>query len=106
MPYLLPKMHDRYFFVADIMTLTLAFVIPRLWVTAPLFQVGSLLAYLAYFGLSGRGAVYGLLPVTFGVGILALEYVRAQVGSSVSMRHIFLPKHDRASDRTLDARRL
>ena len=86
MPYLLPKMHDRYFFVADIMTLTVAFVIPRLWVTVPLFQVGSLLSYLPYFGLSGWAPVYAILPVTFGVSILALEYVRAQVGSNVSIK--------------------
>ncbi len=88
MPYLLPKMHDRYFFVADIMTLTLAFVIPRLWLPAPLFQIGSLLAYLPYFGLSGRGAVYAIVPVTFGVMILTWEYVRAQVGSRVSLRGV------------------
>lgn len=89
MPYLLPKMHDRYFFVADIMTLTLAFVIPRLWVTVPLFQVGSLMAYLAYFGVSGRAAVYGVVPISFGVGVLALEYVRAQAESRVNVRDIF-----------------
>ena len=72
------------------MTLTLAFVDPRLWVTVPLFQVGSLLSYLPYFGLSVRAPVYALLPVTFGVSILALEYVRAHVRSSVSIRDIVL----------------
>ena len=85
MPYLLPKMHDRYFFVADIMTFTLAFVIPRLWVTAPLFQVGSLLSYLPYFDLGVHGPLYAILPVTFGVSILALAYVTAQVASSVRL---------------------
>jgi hypothetical protein len=89
MPYLLPKMHERYFFVADITTLTLAFVIPRLWVTVPLFQVGSLLSYLPYFGLSVRAPVYAILPVTFGVGLLALEYVHGQVDSAVRMRDVF-----------------
>ena len=73
MPYLLPKMHDRYFFVADIMTLTVAFVIPRVWVTVPLLQVGSLLSYLPYFGLSGRASVYAVVPVTLGVSILAMD---------------------------------
>ncbi len=85
MPYLLPKMHDRYFFVADIMTLTVAFVIPRVWVTVPLLQVGSLLSYLPYFGLSGRASVYAVVPVTLGVSILAMEYVRVQAESRVSM---------------------
>ena len=90
MPFLLPKMHERYFFVADLMTLTLAFVDPRLWVTVPLFQVGSLLSYLPYFGLSVRAPIYALLPVTFAVSILALEYVPAHVRSSVSIRDIVL----------------
>ena len=85
MPYLLPKMHDRYFFVADVMTLTLAFVNPRLWATLPLFQVGSLLAYMAYFHLSVRGPVLGILPITFGVGILTLAYVRAHIGRTASV---------------------
>ena len=46
------------------MTLTLAFVDPRLWVTVHLFQVGSLLSYLPYFRLSVRAPIYALLPVT------------------------------------------
>jgi Gpi18-like mannosyltransferase len=88
MPYLLPKMHERYFFVADIMTFTLAFVIPRLWVTAPLFQVGSLLSYLPYLGLPVHGPILAILPVTFGLGILTLAYVTAQVASSVRLRDV------------------
>jgi len=90
MPYLLPKMHERYFFVADIMTLTLAFVIPSAWVTAPLFQVGSLLSYLPYFGLSVRASIYAILPVTFALGILVLEYGTAQTGSTVTMKDLFV----------------
>ena len=103
MPYLLPKMHDRYFFVADIMTLTLAFVVPRLWVTAPLFQVGSLMAYLAYFGVSGRAAVYAVVPISFGVGVLVLEYVRAQVESSVNVKDIFGREDEHARGAQKDA---
>ena len=30
-PYLLPKMHDRYFFAADVFTVLLAFCRPRFW---------------------------------------------------------------------------
>ena len=76
--------------MADIMTLTLAFVDPRLGVTVHLFQVGSLLSYLPYFGLSVRAPIYALLPRHFGVSILALEYERAHVRSSVSIRDIVL----------------
>ena len=88
MPYLLPKMHERYFFVADVMTFALAFVIPRVWATAALFQVGSLLSYLPYFGVSPHGPIYAILPVTFSLGILTLAYVNAQVASTVRLRDV------------------
>jgi Gpi18-like mannosyltransferase len=90
MPYLLPGMHERYFFVADIMSLTVAFVIPRLWITVVLFQFGSLLSYLPYFGLSIRAPVYAVLPVTFAVTLLALEYLRAHAASRVNIRDTML----------------
>jgi Gpi18-like mannosyltransferase len=69
-PYVLPKMHDRYFFIADVLTLALAFAWPRYWVAAVLFQLGSLAAYLQYFGLSPIGPDLGVVPIT--LGILAL----------------------------------
>ena len=68
----------------------LAPVAPRLWVAVPRFQVGSLPSYLPYFGPCVRAPVYALLPVTLGVSIFALEYVRAHVRRSVSIRDIVL----------------
>ena len=47
-PFLLPHMHDRYFFCADIMTLILAFGMPKLSHCAALTQFASLLGYHAY----------------------------------------------------------
>lgn len=47
-PFLLPHMHDRYFFAADILALILAFVIPPLSAAAILTQFASLLGYHAY----------------------------------------------------------
>jgi Gpi18-like mannosyltransferase len=47
-PFLLPKMHDRYFFAADVLSFVLA-VRDRRWVpVAVLVQIGSLSAYIAY----------------------------------------------------------
>jgi Gpi18-like mannosyltransferase len=47
MPYLLPKMHERYFYPADIFSIIFAFYFPRyLWV-AIVVQMSSLFAYLA-----------------------------------------------------------
>ena len=74
MPYLLPRMHDRYFFLADILTVALAFVRPRLWVVAALFQVGSLTSYLAYFELSANAPAFAVLPITAGLILLLLSF--------------------------------
>lgn len=47
-PYLLPKMHDRYFFLADIFTILLAVVAPRYRLAALAMQAASLAVYLAF----------------------------------------------------------
>jgi len=48
LPFLLPKMHDRYFFPADVMAIVLAFYAPRLfWV--PLIVIAASLAAYAPF---------------------------------------------------------
>lgn len=47
-PFLLPHMHDRYFFAADILTLSLAFGLPLLAPVAALTEFASLLGYYAY----------------------------------------------------------
>lgn len=49
-PFLLPKMHDRYFFVADVVSFVLAARDRRWLPVAVLVQVGSLSAYWAYLG--------------------------------------------------------
>lgn len=45
MPFLLPRMHERYFYPADILSLALVLYRPRWWWVAAAFQVSSLLAY-------------------------------------------------------------
>jgi Gpi18-like mannosyltransferase len=47
-PFLLPGMHERYFYLADVLTLVLAFYRPRLWPVALLVEASSLLSYLHY----------------------------------------------------------
>lgn len=48
-PFLLPHMHDRYFFAADALSVILAFCVPLLAPIAALTQFASLLGYYAYF---------------------------------------------------------
>lgn len=61
-PLLLPHMHDRYFFLADVLTLTWACIHPRGLLPAFLTQLASLGAYHAYL----------LLRYAFPMGLGAL----------------------------------
>lgn len=65
-PFLLPHMHDRYFFAADLLTLVLAFAAPVFSPAALLAQFASLLGYHAYLKMRY------LLPMRYGAAALIL----------------------------------
>lgn len=68
-PYLLPHIHDRYFFGADVLSLIFAVAFPKLFFVPVLCQFASLLGYHAY--LKGRY----LLPMSYGAAALAVVIV-------------------------------
>ena len=68
-PFILPHMHDRYFFLADVLSLGFAVVFPKLFVVPVLVQFGSLLGYHAYLKLQY------LLPMRDGATALLLALV-------------------------------
>ena len=68
-PFLLPHMHDRYFFAADILTLVLAFSVWQLSPGAVLCQFASLLGYHAYLKMRY------LLPMRYGSWALIVVLV-------------------------------
>lgn len=68
-PFILPHMHDRYFFVADVLSLAFAVVFPKLFVVPVLVQFGSLLGYHAYLKLQY------LLPMRHGATALLITLV-------------------------------
>lgn len=70
-PFLLPHMHDRYFFAADALSLVLAFVEPMFAAAALLMQFASLLAYRAYLEMRY------LMPISLGAAAVALLIVLA-----------------------------
>jgi len=47
-PFLLPAMHERYFYLADILTVIVAFYRPKLWYVPVLVQTSSALSYVPY----------------------------------------------------------
>jgi Gpi18-like mannosyltransferase len=82
-PFLLPKMHDRYFFAADILSIVLAFCAPRYWFLPVLFQLSSMGAYVGniYAALTKSYQPIITEPLaalinTVTVSYLVLEYVR------------------------------
>lgn len=77
-PLLLPHMHDRYFFLADVLTLTWACTARRGILPAVLTQIASLGAYHAYLLLRyafpmGLGAVLLLLALVWSLSSLVHE---------------------------------
>jgi hypothetical protein len=70
MPFVLPKMHERFFFPADILTLALAFAVPRYWAAAALSQIGSLLAYMQYLAGISHAPLWAVVPIGLGLTIL------------------------------------
>ena len=47
-PFVLPKMHDRYFYPADVFSIVYAFFYPGFWFVPILFQITSFLAYSVF----------------------------------------------------------
>lgn len=50
MPFILPKMHERYFFPADIISIIFAFYYPRYFFVPLVIITSSYLSYIPFFG--------------------------------------------------------
>lgn len=48
MPFFLPKMHDRFYFPADVIAIVLAFYLPKYWYTPVIIGMTSLLVYFRF----------------------------------------------------------
>ena len=71
LPFLLPKMHERYFYAADVTSIVFAFYFPRYAGVAVIMQLASLLSYEPYFFNHDAPPAY--LPyVSLGVLVLIL----------------------------------
>ncbi len=68
-PYLLPHMHDRYFFIADILTFALAVVCPKTALAPACVSFGSLLGYHAYLKMRY------LMPMRYGAVAMLIALV-------------------------------
>ena len=68
-PFLLPDMHERYFYLADVLSIIAAFYVPRTFYIALAMQLCSLLSYAPY--LMGT-QIISLSYVAFVVLVLAI----------------------------------
>lgn len=99
LPFLLPKMHDRYFFAADLMSIILAFYVPRLWMVPVLFQLTSITAYAPILALgndpnasedlslTGYAALVNAATVAFLVILYMRMCLRPAAGVDGPVRH-------------------
>ena len=55
-PFMLPAMHERYFYLADVLTVVFAFYRPRLWYVPMIVQASSFLSYVPFLFLGAHGA--------------------------------------------------
>ena len=75
-PFLLPHMHDRYFFAADVLTVVMAYAYVKYAAAAPLTQFASLLGYHAYLKmryllLMDHGARALIVALMLGIVLFA-----------------------------------
>ncbi|HEY5822328.1 MAG TPA: glycosyltransferase 87 family protein [Propionibacteriaceae bacterium] len=80
-PILLPEMHERYLYLAEVLAIVAAFVDRRFWIVAGALQVASLSTYLTYIynieTLSLEvAAVFGLGAAVVAAAILVLRLRR------------------------------
>lgn len=80
-PFLLPHMHDRYFFIADVLSAALAFVIPTLLHVPVLTSFASLLGYHAYLKMRY------LLPMRWGALALLIVIITLIAALTVTLSH-------------------
>jgi Gpi18-like mannosyltransferase len=75
MPLLLPKMHDRYFYAFEVVSIVLAGLNPRYLMVAMAAQTSAVLSYMAF----DRGVYLGVIIAAIQNLILAAYLVRALV---------------------------
>lgn len=97
-PFFLPHMHDRYFFIADVLTVVLAVTAPATAPAAVCVSFGSLLGYHAY--LKTRY----LLPMRYGAVAMCAALVIALVYTGASLTRPAAPEEEFSDSPVPDAK--
>jgi Gpi18-like mannosyltransferase len=76
MPFLLPKMHERYFYPADVFTILLAFYCPRFFMV----PIGmSIISYFTYQPTIFESEPVSIAILAVGVLLLLIVLIRDAV---------------------------
>lgn len=80
LPFLLPRMHERYFFLADVLSLLIYFYDRKLWYVPILTISGSFLTYVPFLFLTGKGVTgkYGAALMLAGIILTARSLLRSR----------------------------
>lgn len=70
-PYLLPRMHERYFFAADMLAVVYAFYFPRRWYVPVVMGFVSLMSYMPFL-FDSQPFSFQVLSLILG-GLIALQ---------------------------------
>jgi len=84
MPYILPKMHDRYFYPADIFTIIFAFYFPEYRWVAIVMQMASFFSYLGthiYIKLFSIPLAFTLWFVVRNFDMVSLSFAKPKYNS-------------------------
>lgn len=79
LPLFLPHMHERYFYLCDVLTLVCACMFPPLSITVLFSQFASLIGYHAYFYMRY------LYPMRIGFYVLAVTLLASVVVTGLSL---------------------
>ncbi len=76
-PFLLPGMHERYFFAADVLAVVYAFYVPRGWLAAALIQFASAFAYFPFlFRLEPVPRPLLAVAIALAIELVVIELTR------------------------------
>ncbi len=77
LPYILPHMHERYFYLADVLAVAYAVTYSTRWVVPLIAVSSSFLVYGMYlFGFSWMDAAYAAVPMGYIVGLVCLDVIK------------------------------
>jgi len=86
-PFLLPKMHDRYFYPSDTLSILVAFIIPNLWFIALLYQLISTAAISPFlFGANPAIVAGASLVNTAAIAILLKTQIARGLTAQINSR--------------------